>query len=170
MLIAGLWACTGAEKTPAENTGAATQDTTAAVEEALPSEPLDTTPPAPYENIEWKLSTLAGQKLFNEAVITMQMKKGRISGSGGCNEYHGTYTVDDKGMLSVSELASSKRMCDGLMGQESKFFEKLRGATALKMNKIELVVSSPAGDLVFLNQPEVPTKPAQKEAPAPEKK
>jgi heat shock protein HslJ len=170
MLIAGLWACNGAEKTPAENTTTAPQDTTAAVEEALPSEPLDTTPPAPYENIEWKLSTMAGQKPFKDAVITVQMTKGTISGSGGCNQYNGTYTVDDNGALSVSELASSKRMCDGLMGQESKFFEKLRSATTIKMNKIELVISSPTGNLVFLNQPGVPAKPAQKEAPAPEKK
>jgi hypothetical protein len=96
MLIAGLWACNGAEKTPAENTTTAPQDTTAAVEEALPSEPLDTTPPAPYENIEWKLSTMAGQKPFKDAVMTVQMKKGTIRGLGGCNQYSGTYTVDDK--------------------------------------------------------------------------
>ena len=170
MLIAGLWACNGAEKTPVENTTTAPQDTTAAAEEALPSEPLDTTPPAPYENIEWKLSTMAGQKPFKDAVMTVQFKKGTISGSGGCNQYNGTYTVDESGVLSVSELASSKRMCDGLIGQESMFFEKLRSATTLKMNKIELIISSPTGNLVFLNQPGVPAKPAKKEAPAPEKK
>jgi heat shock protein HslJ len=173
MLIAGLWACNGAEKTPAENTTTVPQDTTTTVEEAQPTEPQDTTPPAPYENIEWKLSTLAGQKLFKDASITAMLKKGAISGSGGCNQYSGTYTVDEGGVLSVSELASSKRMCDGLMGQESKFFEILRGATSLKMNKVELVITSPAGELVFHNTPGAPAKskaPAPGETPEPKKK
>jgi len=173
MLIAGLWACNGAEKTPAENTTTVPQDTTAAVEEALPSEPLDTTPPAPYENIEWKLSTMAGKKPFKDAVMTVLMKKGAINGSGGCNQYSGTFTVGEGGVLSVSELASTKRMCDGLMGQETKFFETLRGATSLKMNKVELVITSPVGELVFHNTPGTPAKseaPAPKETPEPKKK
>lgn len=172
MLIAGLWACNNAEKTPAENTVPAPQDTTAAVD-TTPSAPQDTTPPAPYENIEWKLYTLAGQKPFKDVSMTVKMNKGTISGSGGCNQYNGTYTVEEGGAVRISALASSKRMCEGLMGQESKFFEMLQGATSLKMNKVELVIASPGGDLVFHNTPDSPAKsdaPATKEAPAEKKK
>lgn len=154
ILIAGLWACNGAGKTPAENAtpnATATVDTTSTV-------PQDTTPPAPYENIKWKLHSLAGHKPFKDASMTVQMKKGTISGSGGCNQYNATYSVDEGGAIRISEIASTKRMCNGLMGQESQFFEMLRGATSLKMNKIELVIASPGGDLVFFNIPDEPVQ------------
>lgn len=173
MLTAALWTCNSAEKTPAENAAPVVQDTSATVE-TPPAEVQDTTPPAPYENIEWKLYTLAGQRPFKDAQMTLKMEKGKMTGSGGCNQYNGAYTVSEGGAFSVSsEIASTKRMCEGLLGQESKFFEMLRGATSLKMNKVELVIASPGGDLVFHNAPDTPTKsdaPATKEAPAEKKK
>lgn len=173
MLTAALWACNSAEKTPAENAAPVVQDTSATVE-TPPAEVQDTTPPAPYENIEWKLYTIAGQRPLKDAQITLKMEKGKMTGSGGCNYYSGAYTVSAGGALSVSsEIASTRRMCEGLLGQESKFFDMLRGATSLKMNKIELVIASPGGDLVFHNAPDTPEKsdaPATKEAPAEKKK
>lgn len=153
MLTAGLWACNSAEKTPAENAAPVVQDTSATVE-TPPAEVQDTTPPAPYENIEWKLYTLAGEKPFKDAQMTLKMQKGKMTGSGGCNQYSGGYTVSEGGAFSVSsEIASTKRMCEGLMGQEAKLFEALSKATDIKMNKVELVIYSPGGDMVFHHKP-----------------
>lgn len=152
ILTASLWTCKGTGNTPPPDASAT------AIAEGTSTVAQDTTAPAPYEGIVWKLHTIKGQKPSMNAPITVVLKRGIISGSGGCNQYTGTYKLDENGVLSISELSSTKRMCNGLMGQESKFLEVLRSAVSIKMDNVELVISSPDGALVFHDKPDAPVK------------
>ena len=51
--------------------------------------------------------------------------EGRVSGSGGCNRFTGSYTFTD-GELSFGPLAGTKMMCpEAVMDQEDRFHRAL---------------------------------------------
>jgi putative lipoprotein len=55
---------------------------------------------------------------------------GNVSGTTGCNQYNGTYTVDGK-KITFSPLASTLMACTdpATSAQESIFIETVQGAT-----------------------------------------
>jgi len=55
---------------------------------------------------------------------TMKLVDGEIRGSGGCNNYFGSYTVDDDRM-SVSGIGSTLMYCEDLMEQETAYLQLL---------------------------------------------
>lgn len=56
---------------------------------------------------------------------------GRISGSGGCNNYFGKYSAGTDGSISIGQVGRTKRYCSGgLSDQEEDYFELLQSVTA----------------------------------------
>lgn len=67
---------------------------------------------------------------------------GTVSGSGGCNQFTGTYTVTD-GALQVGPLASTMMACEtpaGTMEQEAAFLKALESATTIQLQVTSLTL------------------------------
>lgn len=162
-LLAGMWSCTGKSKQVAQTETPATeqQETanadTSATEEEVAAEDQDTTKALPFESIVWTLHAFSeGGKNTppaKDSKITASFNEGKVSGSAGCNVFNGAFSATESGGLEVSDLAATKRLCEGFMGQETHFLELMRQASAWKMDRVELRVSSGKTTLIFHNTP-----------------
>lgn len=81
----------------------------------------------------WELVTLqaAGQPAEETtgAGLTIAFAAdGRVSGSGGCNQFSGTFTVATEGQLAFLPLAATARAClqSGVAEREARYFATLR--------------------------------------------
>jgi len=74
----------------------------------------------------WLLEDLGGRGVMDMVQTTLVFDgEGRVSGSGGCNRYTGSYTYGD-GELTFGPLAGTKMMCpEAVMDQEDRFLEAL---------------------------------------------
>jgi len=75
---------------------------------------------------EWLLEDLGGRGVMDLVQTTLAFDgEGRVSGSGGCNRFTGSYTFSD-GELSFGPLAGTKMMCpEAVMDQEDRFHKAL---------------------------------------------
>ncbi len=72
----------------------------------------------------------------------------RISGTGGCNRYFGSYMLTND-RLSVSPLGSTRMMCEPeQMAQEDRFFQALSTAESYELSD-ELLIIYAQGKLRF---------------------
>jgi heat shock protein HslJ len=69
-----------------------------------------------------------------DSVITLSFEDGQVSGSAGCNSFHGAYaTRDDR--IEFGPLATTRRACDEpLMAQESAFLAALASAVTWRID------------------------------------
>lgn len=66
--------------------------------------------------------------------LTANFEGDRISGSGGCNRFTGSYQTDSN-KLSVGALGSTRRACEEpVMNQEAKYLTALQGAQQYQVN------------------------------------
>ena len=80
---------------------------------------------------------------------TADEQANRISGSGGCNRYTGSYTLTDN-RLRIGQLASTRMMCDTVrMEQEDRFFLALSTAECCELSQGELLIEYAGGMLRF---------------------
>ncbi len=90
--------------------------------------------------------------------ITLTAGEGTASGSAGCNTYQASYTaIGDAtgGTLAVSGITTTQRACaDETMQAEQAYLDALEKATGYVITGNRLILSSPAGDLSFVLQPE----------------
>ena len=75
----------------------------------------------------WALSALMGEPLLPDTGITAQFTTdGKVSGSAGCNQYAGTYTVSGNSIQISSPMASTLMACaQEVMDQESAYLKAL---------------------------------------------
>ena len=58
---------------------------------------------------------------------------GNVSGSGGCNRFHGAATIDGN-TITFGPLAATRKMCvPALMDQEQKFFAGLADVKSYRL-------------------------------------
>jgi heat shock protein HslJ len=66
--------------------------------------------------------------------LTVDFAGDRISGSGGCNRFTGSYQTSGD-QLSISTLASTRKACEAaVMNQEMKYLAALQGAQRYEVN------------------------------------
>lgn len=68
---------------------------------------------------------------------------GRVSGSAGCNNFTGSYTVEGDNSVKIGPLASTRKWCptpEGLMEQERQFLAALASAATYRVdgNRMEM--------------------------------
>jgi len=85
---------------------------------------------------EWELSSINGSAPvadeFNNGLPTINFTTDKkVNGKGGCNGYSGTYTLTDKGALTLGEMISTRMFCPG--GGENKYMAALQKANATKV-------------------------------------
>lgn len=93
--------------------------------------------PVVFEGTTW---TMRFQEYGNglnpfipETEVTAVFNAGELTGSGGCNTYSTTYTLDGQ-RFAVTEVVSTRMACEepeGVMDQETQFFENLQAAKKL---------------------------------------
>jgi heat shock protein HslJ len=72
--------------------------------------------------------------------VTVQFDDGRISGSGACNRYFGTYRESD-GRFEVGPLATTQMMCgDEVMEVEAEYLSLLAVVTGLRIEGDRLLL------------------------------
>jgi heat shock protein HslJ len=90
-------------------------------------------PPPQLAGVNWKVTSFNNNRhavvgVIGEPSIRMSFKNGQVSGSAGCNTFHGTYAIDG-GQIKVGQLAATRRACDEpLMTQEQEFLAALASA------------------------------------------
>ena len=88
------------------------------------------------------------------AQITARFQDGRVSGSAGCNNYFGSYTLaPGSEALEIGELATTRMMCeDAVMEQETAFLDAMAAVTEYAVEDQSLTLTYPDGELVFARQ------------------
>lgn len=72
----------------------------------------------------------AFESVIPGTTITATFAGGTVKGSGGCNTYTATYTVD-RGTIHIGPVAATKKVCpepEGVMAQEAAYFAALEAA------------------------------------------
>ncbi len=70
---------------------------------------------------------------------------GEIIGHGGCNAFFGHYTQEGQ-TLTIGALASTKKMCSGIMEAESAFMRKLQETRRIEATHLKLSLINAQGD------------------------
>lgn len=94
--------------------------------------PLERISAADLDGTSWTLLELdADQPALADAPVTLSFAGDQLSGSGGCNNYSGGFTLsqDNPFVLTVGPLVSTQMACpDPLLSQETAYLTALQGA------------------------------------------
>ncbi|MFV9507326.1 MAG: META domain-containing protein [Oscillochloridaceae bacterium umkhey_bin13] len=122
--------------------------------------------PTEVTSVAWELISLQPAGGTAEDVsgggITMNFgSDGRVSGSGGCNNYNSSFTAGAGQALSFGPAASTLRLCEEpANSRESAFYQALNEISSYSLDGGNLVLRSDAGaELIF--------SPGAAAAPAP---
>lgn len=99
---------------------------------------------------QWVVVSYNDQAPINGTDLTLNFEADGLNGSSGCNNYFGSYTIEET-KLTISEVGSTLMACmDGaLMTQESDFLGLLQAAEAYTLAAGQLTIHTTGGDLVF---------------------
>lgn len=107
----------------------------------------------------WILKSGVGTQLLPNTEITAEFKDGKLTGSGGCNQYSASYTVEPlnqtSGKIQIQGIASTKVFCDEeINAQEESYFQALQQVREYKLTDEGLILPypSPSRYLLFTRQ------------------
>jgi heat shock protein HslJ len=100
-------------------------------------------------NTSWTVVSIAGQPTPHDARPTMAFAPGgTVSGSGGCNQYTGSFQTDGD-RITVGPVSSTLMGCEGERGQvEAAFLSGLQGATTWQQGGDGNLMLEGAGEIV----------------------
>jgi heat shock protein HslJ/uncharacterized membrane protein len=111
-------------------------------------------PPPRLEGVSWEVT---GYNNGRQAVVspkigtrlTVTFRDGEVSGSSGCNRFHGAFTAEGSA-LKIRPLATTRMACeDEVMTQERQFLQALESATTWKIVRGMLDVHRADGERVL---------------------
>ncbi|MFL5733283.1 MAG: META domain-containing protein [Chloroflexia bacterium] len=117
-----------------------------------------TTLPADVLQYEWVLEYFntdaksAGQDVSSSRITIKFEADGNLSGSGGCNDYFGSYIVSGQNMTISNNLGSTQKACAGpVMANEQLYFRLLLTVNAYVLNqgKLDLVYADGHNAMTF---------------------
>lgn len=77
-------------------------------------------------NTHWLLKRIDTQTINSQPPITIEFNDGRVNGFTGCNQFFGTYTSSQDGVLAISPLGMTRMACMGQAGQvEQQFLDTI---------------------------------------------
>lgn len=97
---------------------------------------------ASLDGTSWTLTT--------SSAITLRFAEGNATGSGGCNQYRGTYTQSGA-TLTLGPVASTKRACVDPEGnrRETEYLDALSRVTAYEISGDRLLLRDAVGTTVL---------------------
>jgi heat shock protein HslJ len=98
----------------------------------------------------WMLDKLNGQALVTGTAISAEFTTdGRVSGTAGCNNYSGQYTVSGSTIQIGTPLASTMMACEqAVMDQETAYFQALANAKTFEVKGDQLTLKDSGGAVV----------------------
>jgi heat shock protein HslJ len=102
----------------------------------------------------WELSAINGTAVdagaYPNGLPTAEFTKdNKITGKGGCNNYGGSYNLNDEGGMNISQVISTKMFCDGVA--EADFFAALEKINMTKIDPDKLTLMTGVDEvLVFV--------------------
>lgn len=99
----------------------------------------------------WIVDDIAGRGVLDRAEPTVIFgQDGHLSGRGGCNNYFGSYTLENTRLV-VSQIGSTRMLCaDAQMNQERSFFATLESARTVRFqNDGRLVIETDQGEILL---------------------
>lgn len=114
--------------------------------------------PARLDGVSWEVNAynngrhaVTSPKLGTQ--LTLAFKDGTVSGSSGCNRFHGTFKVQGDA-LSIGPLGTTRMMCDeAVMTQEREFLAALASASRWAIDRGMLDIHRPDGERVLTALP-----------------
>lgn len=104
----------------------------------------------------WILKSGVGTQLLPDTKITVEFKNGKLSGSGGCNQYNASYTVEPldgtSGKIQIQGIGSTEKFCgEEINAQEGSYFQALEQVREYSLTDEGLILPypSPSRNLVF---------------------
>ena len=135
---------------------------------ATPGVAAEELPPAML-NVPWELITLqaTGQQPENTTGLGLTIlfsPNGTVSGSGGCNQFTGSYIFANEGTMGFTPLASTRKACTegGIMERETRYFTTLSevgGFVLDSQNSLRLTFPQQGLQLVYRRGAAVPSLP-----------
>lgn len=113
--------------------------------------PGPVTPDVTLANTYWKLIELNGAAVEpGEGRELHMILRGadQVGGYAGCNQFTGSATVTGDG-LAFGPMASTRRMCAGVMAQEDAYLQALESAHRYEISGEDLVIENAAGEIVM---------------------
>lgn len=83
--------------------------------------------------------------------LTADFSNGRLAGTGGCNQFKGSYKITGNG-ITVSPLASTFKACEeAVMTQEGRYLKALQAATRFQVSgdSLEIFYKTDEGEGVL---------------------
>ncbi len=81
--------------------------------------------------------------------LTLMFQDGQVSGSSGCNSFHGSFTAVGEA-LTIHPLATTRKACEGvLMAQEREFLTALQSSATWKITRGMLNLHRADGERVL---------------------
>ncbi len=107
----------------------------------------------PLEGTPWDLNAFGTGGVVSSLIagsrITAEFTQGRVGGSTGCNEYGGSYSVQETA-ITFGEIVATKRACtEEIMAQERAFLDALQTAKQATLEGRELRIEHAGGTLYF---------------------
>lgn len=98
---------------------------------------------------DWTVTEVGGARAAPEVASSLTLTAaGEALGSGGCNNFRGTYTLEG-GVLEFGPIASTRRACpEPQMQQEGRFFDALAATRGYRIEGATLVLLDSAGTAV----------------------
>lgn len=107
----------------------------------------------PIVGVRWTLASFEpdGAPALADAPATLLIEDGKAGGTTGCNSYFAGVSLGLDGAVSFGPAGSTMMYCEGAMDQEQGFLETLAAVDSYRLTADgELVLSGPAGELVFV--------------------
>jgi heat shock protein HslJ len=82
-------------------------------------------------------------------VITFTVNKNTISGNSGCNNFNGEFTIDDNKIIVADALATTRKMCPDMTG-EQLFLETLKKINTYSVTNQGKTLNLIMGDIAVM--------------------
>ena len=106
------------------------------------------------EGTKWVMTAYAVDGSMQEALSTPAVEAtfadGTVSGTGGCNQYNGSYELDGDRLSVGPSLARTMMACEqAIMDQEDAYLEALQSAASFKIDGDVLTIMDDSGATVL---------------------
>ncbi|MGY0390957.1 copper resistance protein NlpE N-terminal domain-containing protein [Bizionia sp. KMM 8389] len=94
-----------------------------------------------FTDTKWKLVALFGKEITNsEAFISFATENNKVFGHSGCNNFNGTFQVENETQLSLSKMVSTMKACPN-MDVENQFMSALEKVDNFSLNGSKMTLN-----------------------------
>lgn len=104
----------------------------------------------PLNGTSWQLESLGDRMIQEERAPTLKFMDGRVTGSGGCNSFQGSYSISAR-QIQFKELTMTLMACPdggGVMNLEQDYFNALQIGESFELDGNRLSVYASDGRIL----------------------